>query len=265
MPMIGAIAGDIIGSIYEWDEVENKDFIIFDDFSIFTDDSVLTFAIADSIINDIPYKKTIHKYGNDYPQRGYGGRFLNWLTLDFDDAKPYDSFGNGSGMRVSPIGFAFKNINDVLEVAKQSALPTHNHPEGIKGAQAIAASVFWANNGHSKEEIKKNVIEKFGYDLNRSIDQIKTTYKFDVTCQGSVPEAIIAFLESTDYEDSIRLAISLNGDSDTIACMTGGIAQAFYKKIPQFIHDKTRESLPPEFITLLDKFEEKYVIKYDLI
>lgn len=170
----------------------------------------------------------------------------------------YDRFGNGSAMRVGPIGFAFATLDDVLAEAKRSAEATHNHPEGIKGAQAIAAAIFLARMGASKEEIKKYVEESFDYDLSRTLNDIRPTYRFDETCQGSVPQAITSFFESVDFESAIRNAVSLGGDSDTLACMAGGIAEAFYGGVPPDIVSRIRSLLPPEFLTIVDEFYERF-------
>jgi ADP-ribosylglycohydrolase len=223
----------------------------------YTDDTVLTMAVADSILHKKDFASTIWNYARKYKQRGYGGRFAEWIRKT--DLQPYNSFGNGSAMRVSAVGFAYKDLSEVLNVAKQSAAVTHNHPEGIKGAQAVAASIFLAKTDNSKNIIKDYITENFSYDLEDSIANIRPFYMFDETCQGSVPQAIIAFLESTDYENAIRLAISLGGDSDTIACITGGIAAAFYKKIPDKILDFTKAKLPIEFLELIDEFERTFI------
>ena len=254
--IIGSIAGDIIGSVYEFNNSRKIDFELFSPGCTYTDDSVLTFAVADCILNGKDYSKTIWEYGNKYPGRGYGGRFHFWLHTDMRE--PYNSFGNGSAMRVSPVGFAYDNLDDVLAAAKESADVSHNHPEGIKGAQSVAAAIFLARAGSSKQVIKDYIASSFGYDLNRTTDEIRPGYQFNETCQGSVPESIIAFLESTDYESAIRLAISIGGDSDTIACITGGIAAAFYKEIPDEIIKFAYSKLPSEFIELLKEFDKKY-------
>lgn len=258
--MIGAIAGDIIGSVYERKNVKRTDFTLFTPRSRFTDDTVLTIAVADSIMNGKDYALTIKEYGRKYPNVGYGGIFYQWLFSD--KMAPYNSFGNGSAMRVSPVGFAFHTLPDVLEEAKKSACITHNHPEGIKGAQATAAAVFLAGKGASKDELKEYIAETFGYNMEQTLDEIRPQYSFDVTCQGSVPQAIIAFLESDDYEDAVRKAISLGGDSDTMACIAGGIAQAYYKKIPEFIIVETRKRLDGRMLQILDQFNEYAGIKY---
>ena len=254
--IIGVLAGDIIGSVYEWHNIKRTEFPLFKDNSNFTDDSVLTMAVADAILNEKDFKKTIWTYGRKYPFRGYGGNFKKWLLNP--NPQPYDSFGNGSAMRVSPVGFAFDTLEEVLEVAKQSAVVSHNHLEGIKGAQATATAIFLARTGKSKVEIQAYITKTFAYNLDFTLDEIRPKYTFDVSCQGSVPQAIRAFLESTDYENAIRLAISIGGDSDTIACITGGIAAAFYKEIPDEIIEGVVQRLPKEFIDLLNQFEEKF-------
>ncbi len=254
--IIGAVAGDIIGSVYERRNVKTTDFPLFTPHSRFTDDTVLTMAVADSILNGIGFGKTICEYGRKYTNRGYGGRFRDWLQTE--DPKPYYSYGNGSAMRVSAIGCAYNSLEEVMQVAKQSAEVTHNHPEGIKGAQATAAVIFLARTGASKQEIRTYITSQFNYTLDFTIENIRPTYKFDVSCQGSVPQAIVAFLDSTDYENAIRLAISIGGDSDTIACITGGIAAAYYKTVPQEIVDFAYSKLPNGFKTLLVNFHDKY-------
>ena len=251
--IIGAIAGDIIGSKYEWNNTKSMDFELFPQGADFTDDTVLTVAVADCVMHQKDFSNTVKQYGRKYTNRGYGSSFRSWLHTT--ESRPYNSWGNGSAMRVSAIGFAYPSLEIVLEKAKQSAEITHNHPEGIKGAQAIAAAIFFAKNKRRKDEIKRYMVEQFGYDMNRKIDAIRPSYSFDVSCQGSVPEAILAFLESTDYESAIRLAISVGGDSDTIACMAGGIAAAYYRNIPEEILKKTIEILPEEFLKLIVEFD----------
>ncbi|MEI8349864.1 MAG: ADP-ribosylglycohydrolase family protein [Candidatus Omnitrophota bacterium] len=254
--MIGAIAGDIIGSIYEFTNVKRTDFDLFSKHSHFTDDTVLTIAVADCILNGKDYAKTIKEYGRRYPDRGYGIRFKGWLLLE--ESAPYNSFGNGSAMRVSPVGFAFDDINKVMEEAKKSAEVTHNHPEGIKGAQAIAIAIFLAKNGERKENIKEHIENTFNYNLRQTLEEIRSSYHFDETCQGTVPQAITAFLESNSYEDAIRKAISIGGDSDTIACITGGIAEAYYKNIPDYIARESMKRLSPELLNTVNLFTKTY-------
>ena len=216
----------------------------------------MTIALADSILNASPIAQTLQRYGRKYPNAGYGGTFFEWIFQS--EPKPYNSWGNGSAMRVSPVGWAYDSADEVLEQAKISAEVTHNHPEGIKGAQATAMSVFLARTGSTKDEIKNFIENTFDYDLSLSIDDMRPTYAFDVSCQGSVPQAIRAFYESTDFESAIRLAISLGGDSDTIACITGSIAQAYYKIIPQEIVQEVMHRLPKELLEVVLQFDEKY-------
>lgn len=254
--MLGAIAGDIIGSVYEFNNIKSIDFPLFCEASTFTDDTVLTVAVADCLLNGGDYGATIKRYGRRYPGRGYGGSFAGWLASD--DLRPYNSFGNGSAMRVSPVGFAGETLEQVLQEAERSAACTHSHPEGIKGAQAVAAAIFLARQGEGKEGIRCYLEQHFGYNLSMSLEQIRPSYHFDVTCQGSVPQAIIAFLEADDYEDAIRKAISLGGDSDTIACITGGIAQAYFHEIPEFIRQETRARLDRELLATVDLFCRRF-------
>ena len=258
--LLGAVAGDVIGSVYEAHPVKSIDFRLFCDASRFTDDTVMTVAHCDWLLNGGDLSRVMQGYGRRYQHRGYGGMFRKWIWTE--NPQPYKSYGNGSAMRVSPIGWAFKTLEETLVVGKQSAEVAHNHLEGIKGAQAVAASVYLARIGKSKQEIKEYVETTFGYNLSRSCDEIRVGYKFDVTCQGSVPESIIAFLESTDYENAIRLAISLGGDADTMAAIAGGIAEAYYKEIPSYIVDEVQKRLPQEFIEVMQRFYEKFVDKY---
>lgn len=254
LPIVGAICGDIIGSVYEWERIKTKKFPLFSDESRFTDDTVMTIAVAEAFVKDRDYQSSMLRWGRKYPFCGYGGSFGEWLRSE--NPKPYDSYGNGSAMRVSPIGCVFHTPEETLREADLTARPTHNHPEGIKGAQATALSIFLARMGASKKEIKKEIDGRFNYDLDRSVAQIRKTYGFDETCQKTVPEAIICFLESTDYKDAIRNAVSLGGDSDTLACISGGIAAAYYKEIPQSIIAEATKRLKPEMIDVLNKFEK---------
>jgi len=235
--MIGAIAGDIIGSRFEFHNHKSKNFDLFTDSSVFTDDTVLTCATAHVLSVGGDYTKAYRRFFKAYPDRSYGGRFQLWAEGLIED--PYESWGNGSAMRVSPVAWAFDSLEEVLQEAERSAKVTHNHPEGIKGAQAIAAATFLARTGASKADIKTFVSHRFGYDLNFTLEAIRPTYSFDVSCQGSVPQAVVAFLESEGFEDAIRNAISIGGDSDTIAAMTGAVAEAFYGKIPPEILKET--------------------------
>jgi len=228
--MIGAIAGDIIGSVHEFLGTKTRDFELFHPNSRFTDDTVLAVAVADCLLNGLDYTTTFLKYFDAYPNAGYGLRFFHWATSA--DPRPYNSWGNGSAMRAPAIGYAFETLDEVMTEAARSAEVTHNHPEGIRGAQATAAAVFLARTGGSKPDIRDAIERLFGYDLSPRLDDIRPGYRFDESCQGTVPPAIIAFLESDSYEDAIRKAISLGGDADTLACITGGIAEGFYGGVP---------------------------------
>lgn len=252
--MIGAIIGDVIGSPYEFCSIKQVKFPLFSERSCYTDDTILSVAICEALMKDIPFRDNLLKWAEMFPSPygGYGGMFNRWIFSD--DHLPYQSFGNGSAMRVSSIGWLFDDIGKVLSVAEQSASVTHDHPEGIKGAQAIAAAVFLARTGKSKYDIKTYIESQFGYDLNRTCDDIRPSYSFDGTCQGSVPEAIIAFLDSNSFENAIRLAVSLGGDSDTLACMAGAIAEAWYQNIPLNILVNTFRKLPTEIWSVLYQF-----------
>ncbi|MBE9179068.1 ADP-ribosylglycohydrolase family protein [Oculatella sp. LEGE 06141] len=254
--MLGAIAGDIIGSVYERYPIKTKTFPLFQQNSRFTDDTVLTVAVAETLLEGGSYVDRFHHYFRRYPDAGYGSTFCQWAASA--NTKPYNSWGNGSAMRVSAIGFGFDRLEQVLQEAERSAAVTHNHPEGIKGAQATAAAIFLARTEGSKEAIRSYVVNRFGYDLSRSLAEIRPAYQFDVSCQGSVPQAIAAFLESTDVEDAIRNAISLGGDSDTLACIAGGIAHAFYGSVPEAIAQPALARLDPQLRTMTETFMAKH-------
>jgi ADP-ribosylglycohydrolase len=254
--MLGAITGDIIGSVYEHQPIKTSEFPLFAAGCRFTDDTVLTVAVADCLLNGKHYAQKFEDYYYHYPNAGFGGGFHTWASSH--DHKPYNSWGNGSAMRVSPVGWAFADLQQVLDEAKRSAEVTHNHPEGIKGAQATAAAIFLARTGSTKADIKRAMESLFGYDLSRTLDEIRPAYTFDISCQGTVPPAITAFLESNDYEDAIRKAISLGGDSDTLACITGGIAEAFYKKIPTAIVERVFQILDERLTTITRLFMARY-------
>jgi ADP-ribosylglycohydrolase len=230
--MLGAIAGDIIGSVHEFECQKMKDFPLFVEQSRFTDDSVLTVAVADCLLTGSSYLDKFHEYTRAYPDRGYGLGFRRWILSG--SRQPYNSWGNGSAMRVSPVAFAFESFEEVLNEAKASAEVTHNQLQGIRGA-SDSRGHFLAREGESKKTIRSTIEERFHYDLSRSVDDIRPSYSFNESCQGTVPEAITAFLESEDYEDAVRLAISLGGDADTLACMAGGIAAAFFGGVPRNI------------------------------
>jgi ADP-ribosylglycohydrolase len=254
--MLGAIAGDIIGSVYEHRPIKTTQFRLFDPLCRFTDDTVLTVALADSLLHGTPYVDLLKTYYRAYPNAGYRGSFHQWAQSEHSIA--YGSWGNGSAMRVSPVGFAFDRMEEVLDRAKQSAEVTHDHPEGIKGAQAVASAVFLARTGKTNEEIKNYVETTFGYHLDTPLDVIRPRYEFHVSCQKSVPQAGRAFLESDDYEDAVRKAISLGGDSDTLACMAGGIAQAFYGGVPEVISLRVFEILDEPLGDVTRKFMQEY-------
>ena len=266
--MIGAFIGDFVGSPYEFDLGKNKkylarlDFPLFSKKSEFTDDTIMTIAVCEAVMNGRndpnltrrEAAKCMQLWGAKYPHGGYGGRFKDWLKEN--DPEPYNSYGNGSAMRVSSVGWLYDTIEEVLEYAEITAAVTHNHPEGIKGAQAVAAAIFLARTGHSKEEIKQYIEEDFHYDLNRTVDEIRPGYGFDETCQGSVPEAIIAFLESESFEDAVRRAVSLDGDADTQGAIAGSIAEAFYG-IPEDLKVQIRAKLPSDMMTVLLRFNKE--------
>lgn len=254
--MKGAIIGDIIGSHFEFQPCKEKDFLLFGDSYYYTDDTVLTMAVADVILNNYSYEEALVKWSRKYPNQSWGERYNAWFRND--KREPYNSFGNGSAMRVSPIGWAFDTLEETLKEAKRSAEVTHNHPEGVKGAQAVASAIFLARNKKSKMEIKEYIEDKFQYNLSRKYKGIQPEYFFDATCQGSVPEAIICFLESKNFEDAIRNAVALGGDADTQACITGSIAEAYYGGVPEEIWNKCKEVLEPEMVTLINDFYDKY-------
>jgi ADP-ribosylglycohydrolase len=228
--MIGAISGDVIGSVHEGAPAKPKDFPLFVPGSTFTDDSVLTVAVANAIREGVEYGTSIRRWGRRYPYAGYGGWFRDWLFRE--DAAPYNSFGNGSAMRVAPIGWAFDDLDLVLHEASKSAEVTHSHPEGIKGAQAVAAAIFVARAGQGKDQIAALLSDRFGYDCTMGLSALQRRGGFDVTCQGTVPAAAVAFLHSTDFEDAVRNAVSFGGDADTLACIAGAMAEAHYGRVP---------------------------------
>ena len=254
--MLGALVGDIIGSPYEFYNTKSMDFELFTKWTKFTDDSVMTLAVAKWLMEDGEHSprhliRCMQELGRRYPRAGYGGNFSCWLRQE--NPQPYNSWGNGAGMRVSPVGLYAKTLDEALELARITASVSHNHPEGIKGAQAIAASVYLCKEGQSKQKIKEYVEQTFGYNLSRTVDEIRPNYAFDVSCQGSVPEAIIAFLEGNSFEEVIRLAISIGGDSDTIGCMAGAIAACRYP-IPDDIAEKCDVYLTEDLRDIKDRF-----------
>ncbi len=254
--MMGAIAGDIVGSVYEHHPIKTKDFPLFQPGSRFTDDSVLTVAVANAILTGCPYRDAVLKWGRRYPDAGYGGTFARWLQAD--DPAPYHSWGNGSAMRVGPVGWAFDTEDEVLRQAQMTAEITHDHPEGIKGAQATALAVYLARTGADKAVIRTRIESQFGYDLARTVESIRLNYEFDVSCQGTVPEALIAFLDAESYEDAVRNAVSLGGDADTLACIAGAVAEAFYGGLPDPIRTEVLARLTPELWAVVEAFERCY-------
>ena len=257
--MYGAIAGDIIGSVHEFIDTRSKDFSLFVEKSDFTDDTVLTAAVAAAVLDGTPFRDGILDFARRYPMRGYGGRFKAWIHSD--DPQPYNSYGNGSAMRVSAVGLAYDDRDAVLAAAERSAACTHDHPEGVKGAQATALAIFLARTGADKETIRGDVARTFGYDLDRTVDDIRPLYDFDETCQGSVPESIVAFLDADSYEDAVRNAVSLGGDADTQACIAGGIAEAFWGGVPAEILAETRRRLPDELTGIIDRLYERHPLR----
>jgi ADP-ribosylglycohydrolase len=256
--MLGAIAGDIIGSVFEQRPIKTVEFELFSRQSTFTDDTVLTVATAHAILEKTDYASALKSYARRFPDAGYGISFYRWMMAE--DSRPYNSWGNGSAMRVSPVGFAFDSVGAVLQEAEKSAAVTHNHPEGIKGAQATALAVYLGRTGAGKGQIRREIERRFGYDLNRRIDDIRPTYRFDISCQGTVPEAITAFLESENYENAVRIGISLGGDSDTIGCITGAVAHAHFGKLPESVRREACRRLPASFLQIIDRFNHRYGI-----
>lgn len=258
--MLGAIAGDIIGSPFEFDHnnVKTTAFPLFNGRSEFTDDSILTVATADVLMNGGEFAETYRRYFRMYPFAGWGCMFRQWCR---DPAMgPYDSFGNGAAMRVSPIGWAFSTLEKTLAEAERSAMVSHNHPEGVKGAQATAAAIFMARTGADREEIRRFVTDVFGYDLSRTLDDIRPSYHHVESCQETVPEALTAFLESENFEDAVRKAVSLGGDSDTLACIAGSVAEAFYGGVPSSIASESLARLDDRLCQVVEAFRAAHSI-----
>jgi ADP-ribosylglycohydrolase len=260
--VLGAIAGDIIGSVHEFSGTKSTDFELFVPESHFTDDTVLATAVADCLLHGLDYADTFHRYFVAYPNAGYGLRFLEWGTGN--DRRPYNSYGNGSAMRVPAVGYAFETMEAVLAEAERSAAVTHNHPEGVKGAQATAAAVFMARCGETKRGMKKRLEATFGYDLSPALDDLRPAYRFDESCQRTVPAALIAVLESHDYEDAVRKAISLGGDADTLACITGAVAEAHYGGVPLHIATAALNALDVRLRSVVLGFCERYDLPGEL-
>ncbi len=259
--MVGAIAGDIIGSVHEGTLTKSKKFPLFIPESCFTDDTILSVAVASAINRDGDYASALRLWGRRYPDARYGGMFLEWLFQD--EAPPYNSFGNGSAMRVSPVGWAFRDLDTVLLEAQKTAEVTHNHPEGVKGAQAIAGAVFLARTGGSKESIRDFLEHTFGYDCSSSLEDVRARSEFDVTCQGTVPAAAVAFLAADDFEDAIRNAISLGGDADTLACIAGALAEAFYGGVPALIQREVASRLDIPLRSEVRSFARRHSVPFE--
>jgi len=258
--MLGSIIGDFVGSCYEFSAPKHIDFELLPERAEITDDSILTIATAEVLLGHGDYAEMYRQFGQLYPDPmgGYGARFSEWVWDH--DRGPYNSWGNGSAMRVGPVGLAMNTEDDVLLEARRSAEVTHDHPEGIKGAQATALAVYMARVGRSKDEIRMAMSERFNYDMQLSIETIRPSYRFNESCQQTVPEAIVAFLDSTDYEHAIRLAISLGGDADTIACITGGVAEAFYKRMPEHLVQYVVDRIPSGLFSTVKEFRSKFPI-----
>lgn len=255
--MLGAIAGDIIGSIYEHHTIKTTDFPLFGKGCAATDDSVLTIATADALMGNGDFARHFRSYARRYPNAGYGGMFLAWMAGD--NAGPYNSFGNGSAMRVSPVGWFAESREDALNLAAGTAAVTHNHPEGIKGAQATALAIWLARNKASGEDISRAITGNFGYDLSAPVARIRETYRFDVTCQGSVPQALRCALEAGSYEEAVRMAVSLGGDADTQACIAGAVAEALLG-LPEDIAERAMTYLDGDLRSVAKRFRKRHVI-----
>jgi len=254
--MIGAIAGDVIGSLYEGDDPQPKDFPLFGTDSSFTDDTVLAVAVASAIRLGQDYAVALRQWGRRYPWAGYGPLFLDWLLAD--QAPPYGSYGNGSAMRVAAVGWASDDLELVIDEATRSAVVTHDHPEGIKGAQAVAAAIAAARAGWPKERLASLLTDRFGYDCGTPLAVLQRGGPFDPTCQGTVPAAAVAFLESTDFEDAVRNAVSFGGDTDTAACIAGAIAEAHYGRVPDAIQAEVFRRLDSALLNEVAAFAHAY-------
>lgn len=259
--MLGSIIGDIVGSTYEFSNIKQKDFPLFTPEKEYTDDSILTIATADWLLHggDVAHYYLRYAKDNPTPMGSYGSGFVAWVHRGLRGLPltPYNSCGNGSAMRVGPVGWAFESEAETLAAAKESAECTHNHPEGIKGAQAVALAIYLARHDADKDTIRQRIEHDFGYDLHFTCDAIRSTYTWGGTCQDSVPQAIVAFLDATNFEDAVRNAISIGGDSDTIGCITASIAEACYG-IPTELRSRAVTYLPTPLLTVVEDFEEKY-------
>lgn len=254
--MIGAIAGDIIGSVYEYAPIKTEAFPLFGEGSSFTDDTVLTVATADALLRGVDFGESYKSWGRRYPERSYGSVFRQWLQSN--DLAPCGSWGNGAAMRASPVGYAADTLEETLKLAERSARATHDHPEGILGAQAVAGSVYLARAGASKPEIRAFLSGRLGYAMNDTLGEMRPRYRFDASARGSVPHALTAFLEAGDFEDTVRKAVSLGGDSDTLACIAGAVAEAYYGVVPESIWNRTLGRLTCELGSVVVRFYECY-------
>lgn len=256
--MLGAIAGDMIGVPWEALGEKRYDFPLFTEFSRFSDDSVMTLAVAHALLERRDYAEAMRDFGRRYPAIGYGGHFERWI---YDDSMgPYNSYGNGGAMRASPIGYVAQSAAEALAEAERCAAPTHNHPEGVKGAQAVALSVFLARSGATKDEIRREIAMRFEYDLSRTVGDIRPTYTFDVAAARSVPESLICFFDAPDFEGAVRNAVSLGGDADTMACIAGAVAEAHWGHVPDAIAVEVLRRLPEELLGILDRFRGRFVV-----
>lgn len=263
--MYGAILGDMVGAPYEFDQGDKtKDFPLFIEASVYTDDSIMTIAVAEALMNSMGQSddeiraalvKSMQYWGHKYPHPmgGYGGRFYGWLFSE--NPQPYNSYGNGSAMRVCAAGWLYKTLEETLHAARLTAEVTHNHPAGIDGAEAAAAATFLARTGHSKAEIRSYITEDYGYDLSRTCDEIRPTYHHMESCQETVPQAITAFLDGTDMEDVLRTGVSLGGDTDTLTAISGGIAEAYYG-VPDWLRKECRNRLTDDLLVVVDRFDQ---------
>ena len=262
--MLGAIIGDIVGSIYEFDNIKTKDFELFDRECFFTDDTVMSIAVAEALLDTQPGDKedeirnklvvSMKKWGREYPHAGYGGHFAGWLRTD--DTQPYNSYGNGSAMRASAAGWLYYDMFTTRYMARLTSAVTHNHPEGIKGAEATAAAIFLARNGAPKQEIREYVEKEFSYNLDFTCDEIRPTYYFNETCMDTVPQAIVAFLDGESFEDVIRTGVSIGGDTDTLCAIAGSVAEAYYG-IPEDIGETAKSFLTYDLLEVVEKFYNK--------
>ena len=255
--MLGAMAGDVIGAAWDGSGEKRSDFPLFSSYSRYTDDTAMTAAVAHALLERRDYAQAMRQFGRRHPIAGYGAHFGRWL---FDTTMgPYNSFGNGGAMRASPIGYAVRSAEEALVEAERSAAPTHNHPEGVKGAQAVALAVYVARCGATKTGIRHEIEARIGYDLSRSVETIRPDYAYTVEAARTVPEAIICFLDAQDFEEAVRNAVSLGGDADTMACIAGAIAEAHWGGVPETIANEVRGRLPDEFLVLLDRFRERFM------